>query len=92
MRIKKFQTGGQMASQDVASEAVPTTAPEAQDPMMQLVEAAMAALESQDPNLAMQVCQMLLELVGAAPAPVGQPAQGAPVFRRGGRIAYRTRK
>lgn len=83
MRIKKFQTGGQMAPQDVASEAVPTTAPEAQDPMMQLVEAAMAALESQDPNLAMQVCQMLLELVGATQ---GGAPQGQPVFRKGGKL------
>ena len=63
------------------AEAAP--APEAQDPMIQLVEAAMVALESQDPNMAMQVCQMLVELVGGAQ---GAAPQGQPVFRKGGKL------
>ena len=65
------------------------------DPMQMLVEAAMAAVQNQDPNMAMEVCMMLLELVGAAPGqvPVGAPAEGAqPVFRKGGKLAGYTRK
>ena len=76
MKIKKFQQGG------MAPEAVPASVPASeQDPMTQLVEMAMAALEGQDPNLAMQVCQMLLELVGATQAPAQQP-----VFKKGGKL------
>ena len=72
------------------SEAAPMPAEalqQAGDPMQQLVEAAMAAVQYQDPNMAMEVCMMLLELVGAVPgqAPVGEPVQ-SPVFRKGGKM------
>lgn len=73
----------------VEAAPMPVEAPQqGGDPMQMLVEAAMAAVQNQDPNMAMEVCMMLLELVGAAPgqAPVGEP-QGQPVFRKGGRIA-----
>lgn len=66
------------------------------DPMQMLVEAAMTAVQNQDPNMAMEVCMMLLELVGVTPgqAPVGVPGpEGAqPVFRKGGKIVGYTRK
>ena len=57
------------------------------DPMQMLVEAAMAAVQNQDPNMAMEVCMMLLELVGVVPgqAPVGEPVQ-SPIFRKGGKM------
>lgn len=86
--VKKFQEGGQMAP----VEAAPAPQ-QGGDPMQMLVEAAMAAVQNQDPNMAMEVCMMLLELVGAAPgqAPVGAPAEGQPVFRNGGRIARRVK-
>lgn len=82
-KVKKLQQGG-----PVEAPASAQPAPAQQDPMQILVEAAMAAVQNQDPNMAMEVCMMLLELVGAAPgqAPVGGP-QGQPVFKRGGRIA-----
>lgn len=85
---RKFQDGGQMAQPEAAP--MPAEAPQqGGDPMQMLVEAAMAAVQNQDPNMAMEVCMMLLELVGAAPgqAPVGAPAEGAqPVFRKGGKM------
>ena len=90
--IKKYQAGGPMPA-----EAAPAPAPEqGGDPVMQLAEMAGAALQGQDCALAMQVCEgymMLVEqMMGSGAAPVGAPAQGSPVFKRGGRIAYRTRK
>ena len=89
---QKFQDGVQMAQPEAAPK--PAEAPQqGGDPMQMLVEAAMAAVQNQDPNMAMEVCMMLLELVGAVPgqAPVGEP-QGQPVFRKGGKIAGYTRK
>lgn len=87
-KVKKLQQGG-----PVEAPAPVQPAPAQQDPMQMLVEAAMAAVQNQDPNMAMEVCMMLLELVGAAPgqAPVGAPAEGQPVFRNGGRIARRVK-
>lgn len=90
---RKFQDGGQMAQPEAAP--MPAEAPQqGGDPMQMLVEAAMTAVQNQDPNMAMEVCMMLLELVGAAPgqAPVGEPVQ-SPIFRKGGKMKRKsTRK
>lgn len=82
-KTQKFQDGGVAPTPIPAEQQAPQG-----DPMEQLVMAAMTAVQNQDPNMAMEVCMMLLELVGAVPgqAPVGEP-QGQPVFRKGGRIA-----
>lgn len=92
-QTKKFQAGGQIPV-EAAGAPVP---PEAgmggqQDPMVILIEAAMQAVQNQDPNMAMEVCMMLLELAGAAPAPVGaQAPEGAqPVFKKGGKLSRYT--
>lgn len=88
-KIKKLQQGGPVGESMPAETALmPAEAPQGGDPMQMLVEAAMAAVQNQDPNMAMEVCMMLLELVGAVPsqAPVGAPAEGQPVFRKGGKM------
>lgn len=83
--VKFFQQGGAMDApvDDTATEGAPVdeaTAPDAgQDPLAQLASMAQQALQAQDPNLAFQVCQALLELIQQAQAPAPQP-----VFRRGG--------
>ena len=63
------------------------------DPVMQLVEMAMQALQSQDPNMAMAVCEGLVGLVqggaeGGAPAPGGAPEEPV-MMRRGGKVTAR---
>lgn len=67
------------------------------DPMQQLLQMAAQAVQSQDPNLALQVCQMLVELAqgggpqGSAPAgpETGAPEGEAPMARNGGRLITR---
>lgn len=99
--IRKFQEGGPMPEDPAMAEGAPMEeapmeegAPQGGgDPLMQIAEMAMQALQSQDCNMAMQVCQAFIQLVqqaqgGGAPA---EP-QGEPVFRRGGKLAYRIRK
>lgn len=60
------------------------------DPVMQLVEMAMQALEAQDPQLAMAVCDGLIQLAQGGPsAPGGEPgaAPEEPVMmRKGGKM------
>ena len=91
MIIKKFQEGGAVAPVDPAM-AAPEAAPV--DPIMQIAEMAMAALQSQDCGMAMQVCEafvgMLQQAQGGAPAgPVEAAPQGEPVFRKGGKLIRR---
>ena len=67
--------------------AEPTTAPQeapeqAGDPMEQIMQAAAQAVQTQDGNLALQVCQALVEAMGGGqPAPTEQP-----VYGKGGRL------
>ena len=81
--VNKFQAGGVAPAPAPVSEPAPVG-----DPMEQLIMAAQEAVATQNPELAMEVCMMLLELVGAAPsqAPVGAPAEGQPIFRKGGKM------
>ena len=75
----------------------PAAAPQGgEDPMAMLMQGAQQAVQAQDCQIAMQVCQMLLELAGggapaeAAPAEAAPaPAEGEPVYRRGGRLLRR---
>lgn len=95
-QTKKFQQGGQMAPEQAApAEVMPAEQPmeqaPAQDPMQMLFEGAMQALQSQDCQLAMQVCQMLLQLAQQSEQPEPEPA-GEPVFKKGGILSHRIRK
>ena len=88
---RKYQEGGAMPA------GAPAAAPQGgEDPMAMLMQGAQQAVEAQDCQIAMQVCQMLLELAGggasaeAAPAEAAPaPAEGEPVYRRGGRLVRR---
>lgn len=89
---RKYQEGGPMPA-----PAAPAGPQGGEDPMMILMQGAQQALQAQDCNVAMQVCQMLLELAGGAGAPAEAapaeaapaPAEGEPVYRRGGRLLRR---
>ena len=90
----KFQEGGPMPAEAAAQGGVPAEQGGG-DPMAELVQGAQQAVESGDCNIALQVCQMLLELAGGggAPAPAAEeapaPAEGEPVYRMGGRLVRR---
>lgn len=88
--IKKFQDGG--AAPMGAPEGAPAGGPE-QDPIQMLAEMAMQALQGQDCQMAMQVCEGFVALIqqamGGAQAPVGQAPEGEPVFKKGGKMVKR---
>ena len=105
--VQKFQEGGAMPPEDPAMqggapapEGAPAGAPaeggEA-DPLMQIAQAAMQALQSQDCNIAMQVCEAFVQLVqqaqgGGAPQEAAPAPEGEPVYRRGGTLVRRIKK
>lgn len=88
----KFQVGGQMPA------GAPAQAPQGgEDPTAILLQGAQQAVQGQDCEMAMQVCQMLIEALGGGSNPQGAapqeaapaPAEGEPVYRRGGRLVRR---
>lgn len=91
--ISKFQQGGEIPTGEAPAEGgVPAEQAPAQeggqDPMMQLVQGAAQALQSQDCQLAMQICQVLVQMAqGGAPE-----EQTEPVYRKGGQLLRRVRK
>lgn len=86
--IGKFQVGG-----PVPPQAAP--APQGGgDPAQELMMMCQQALETQDCQIAMTVCQAVMEMLGGAPAeaaPAPAPAEPAaePVYRRGGQLVRR---
>lgn len=88
--IGKFQEGGAVPPQGAAAPAGGA------DPMQEILMGCQQAVETQDCQIALQVCQIMLEMAGggaapaeAAPAPAPAEAQGEPVYRAGGRLVRR---
>lgn len=90
-KVKKFQEGGAMEQAPVEQTAPEEAAAQQQDPLMMLAEASMQALQNQDCQMAMQVCQALVQMLQQAQGG-GTPAQGEPVFRKGGVLLRRIKK
>lgn len=89
--LPKFQEGGAMEAPVENPNAAPEAAPAPEqggDPMQQLAMACQQAVETQDCNLAMQVCQALLQMIsGGAPEGPAAPEGQQPVFKKGGKLA-----
>ena len=88
----KFQAGGPMPA------GAPAQAPQGgEDPTAMLLQGAQQAVQGQDCEMAMQVWQMLIEALGGGGSPqeaapqeaAPAPAEGEPVYRRGGRLVRR---
>ena len=86
--VKKFQMGGEMSQEqpEMTQEEAPVEggAPEeqGQDPLMMLAQMSAQALQSQDCQMAMQVCQAFLQIAQQAGGAEAAPEE--PVYRRQG--------
>lgn len=95
---RKFQVGGAMPAPTetpAAGAPVDETAPdqgEEQDPIMMLAQMSAQALQAQDCQMAMQVCQAFLEIVQQMQGGAPEEPQGEPVFRKGGSLVRRIKK
>lgn len=94
--IKKFQEGGPMPQDPAAQGGAPQGG---EDPTAMLMQGAQQAVQNQDCQIAIQVCQMILEMLGGGGAPAeggapeGAPVEGTePVYRMGGRLVRRIKK
>lgn len=107
-KVKKFQQGGTVAPEAAPVEdpnanggapvegGAPEAAPEAggqEDPMVMLAQMSMQALQNQDCQAAMQVCQAFIQIVQQMQGQAPQEPQGEPVFaRHGAKIVARIKK
>lgn len=100
---KKFQQGGPVdapvdeTEAPVSQEEVPEETPaeeqgQQQDPMMQLAQIFAQGLQNQDCNMLAQGAQMFLQLLEQAQGGGEQAPEGEPVFKKGGKLAYRIKK
>ena len=95
-KVKKFQEGG--AAPAPAAEPMPAdqaTAPEQgggqEDPILQLAQMAVQALQSGDCDMALSVCENFVGLIQQASQEQGGGAapQGEPVYKKGGVLLRR---
>ena len=101
-QTKKFQQGGPVdapaegTEAPVSQEGAPEEpAPEEEgqeNPMMQLAQLFAQGLQNQDCQMLAQGAQMFLQLVEQSQGGGAEEPQGEPVFRKGGRLAYRINK
>ena len=63
-----------------------------QDPMVILAQMSAQAIQSQDCQMAMQVCQAFLEIIQQMQGGAPEEPQGEPVFRKGGVLVRRIKK
>ena len=101
-KVQKFQMGGPVQPGAPAEEPAQTSgvpvqeqAPEQegeQDPMVILAQMSAQAIQSQDCQMAMQVCQAFLEIMQQMQGGAPEEPQGEPVFRKGGVLVRRIKK
>ena len=89
-KTRKFQVGGAMPAGAPAED--PTVGGGEQDPIMMLAQMSAQAIQAQDCQMAMQVCQAFLEIVQQMQGGAPEEPQGEPVFRKGGTLVRRIKK
>ena len=106
MRIKVFQAGGPMGPEGAPEQAPVEGAPApeeagvtvegeepagGEDPIMQIAQVAMQALQTQDCEAAMAVCEAFIQLIQQSQggAPEEAAPEGEPVYRNGGVLSRR---
>lgn len=104
--VSKFQEGGAMPpAEDPAMAGAPAPAdpnaaaaaeggaPAGGNPIEELAAIAQQALEAQDCQAALTVCEVFLGLLQGQGqgAPAGPEAAGQPVYRKGGKLVKRVR-
>lgn len=90
VRFRKFQEGGEVEPQNTQEQAPQgEQKQQSQDPIAQLAQLAVTAVQNQDCQAAMQVCQGFIALIQQSQQQGGQAPQGEPVYKKGGKLLKR---
>ena len=87
MIIKKFQEGG-------ATPTAPVQTPQGgeEQMMQQIAQMAQEIIQQIGPDAAAMLAQIIMEMLHGGQAPVGEPQEGEPVFKKGGKLCGRMKK
>ena len=97
-KFRKFQEGGAMPAEapmeGAPAEGAPMGPEEApqEDPMMQILQVAAQAVQTQNCEAAMAVCQALIQIAQGAGGPAPAEAPQEPTFARAGARLVRVRR
>ena len=88
-KFVKFMQEGGVAPEAAPVEEAPAAPEQGGSPEEQIMMACQQAVETQDCQLAMQVCQAVLQMLGGgAPAEAPAAPEGTqPVYKKGGRLS-----
>lgn len=89
-KVKKFQMGGPAPAPEAAPAEGGAPADAQQNPMDQILQVAAQAVQTQNCEAAMAVCQALMQLAQGGGAPENAP-QEEPTFARNGAKLVRVR-
>ena len=84
--VKKLQEGGEMPA-EAPVEGGASAPAEGGDPTEQILMACQQALQTQDCNLAMQVLQAIMQMLGGGAPEAAAPEGQAPVYKMGGKFS-----
>lgn len=88
--LLKFQEGGEMPAEPAAAPAEPA---QGGSPEEQIIQAAAQAVQTNDAQLALQVCAALVQMAGGgAEAAPAAPEGEQPVYKKGGKLSKWVRK
>lgn len=82
-----FQEGGEMPAEQTPAEPMEQTPEAGNDPMGDILNACNQALQTQDCNIAMQVCEILLQMAGGQQGAPQAPENAQPVYKKGGKLS-----
>lgn len=98
-KVGKFQEGGSMPAGDPSMQGgepmgaeMQGAAGDEQAMMQQLAQVATQIIQSMGPEAAALLAQIIMEMLQGGQAPVGEPQEGEPVFKKGGKLCGRMKK
>lgn len=86
-RFVKFMQEGGVAPEVAPAEAAPAPEQAGGSPEEQIIQAAAQAVQTQDANLALQVCEALVQMAGGGQEAPAAPEGQQPVYRKGGKLS-----
>ena len=98
-KVGKFQDGGAMPAGDPSMQGGAPMEQEAaqaggdeQAMIQQLAQMAQQVISSLGPDGAAMLAQIIMEMLQGGQAQVGEPQEGEPVFKKGGKLCGRMKK
>lgn len=98
-KVGKFQDGGAIPAGDPSMQGgeqmgaeMQGVAGDEQAMVQQLAQVAQQIISQMGPEAAAMLAQIIMEMLQGGQTPVGEPQEGEPVFKKGGKLCGRMKK